>query len=305
MSMTFRQLEVFVEAARDLNFSKTADRLGISQAAVSNQIRVLERWAGRELCERSRGSTPRLSAEGTTLLSQAQTLIAGKRQLPTRQDRRPRKERLRLRIAAGAYLLERYIRPALPRFLQKHDGVVLDFLPTGAGVKDMQRAVRSGNADVAVFNGRRSVRRFAGAELIGETPCALYGTARFARLAAKGADIASLPFVLPLEGSAMEQWALGTLKKAGITPQNVVARSQFMDVIADTVLSGMGVSVAFDEHMARHASAGRVSRLGPQLESCSCVLPVGKRARNRAAAPFLEFLRQLLSRRASVTRPTR
>jgi len=31
MTITFRQIEVFVEAAKDNNFRKTADRLGISQ----------------------------------------------------------------------------------------------------------------------------------------------------------------------------------------------------------------------------------------------------------------------------------
>jgi LysR family transcriptional regulator, low CO2-responsive transcriptional regulator len=33
---TIRQLEVFVEAARDCNFARTAERLGISQPAVSD-----------------------------------------------------------------------------------------------------------------------------------------------------------------------------------------------------------------------------------------------------------------------------
>ena len=70
MSFTFRQLELFVEAAHDLNFSKTAERLGISQASISNQIRRLERWVGRELFQRNRGSPPRLSSEGLELLQQ-------------------------------------------------------------------------------------------------------------------------------------------------------------------------------------------------------------------------------------------
>jgi len=296
MSFTFRQLELCVEAAHDLNFSKTAERLGISQASVSNQIRTLERWVGRELFQRNRGSTPRLSTEGVELLEQAQSLIAGKRQVAQPQKTRQRGERLRLRIAAGGYLFERYIRPALPRFLEKHNDIVLDFMPTGTAAKDMHQAVRSGDADIAVFNGRRSVRRYAGAQLLGETPCSLYGSARLAQLAADNpAQIASLPFVLPLEGSGMEQWMLYTLRKAGITPQNVVARSQFMEVIRGMVTSGTGVAVLFDEHIATEASAGRVSRFGPVLESCSCVLLVGRRARTRAAGPFITFLRQVLS----------
>jgi len=293
MNFTFRQLEVFVEAAKDCNFRKTADRLGISQPSVSNQIRMLERWSGCELFQRSRGSTPRLSAKGTALLGKARELIAGKRQMLTPEGPRARREHLRLRIAAGPYLLDHYIRPALRQFLEKHDDVVLDFLPPGAA-KRMGSAVRKGEADIAVFTGG-TVRRLVGAEFLCETPCSLYGSASFARRASKDSSrIGLLPFVLPPEGSGMEQWVLRSLKKVGISPQNVVARSQFADVIGDMVASGKGVSVLFDEHMAEYVRAGRASRLGPAIESGSRVILIGPRARSRAAAPFLEFLRQVL-----------
>src|SRR6185503_17089734 len=124
-------------------------------------------------------------------------LLAGQRQLRGPHVAPARKERLRLRIAAGPYLLDHYIRPALPRFLERHDDIVLDFLPPGAA-KHMH---------LAVFTGARAARRLAGAELIGETPCSIYGIARFARLAARGSEaVASLPFILPLEGTGMERW---------------------------------------------------------------------------------------------------
>src|SRR5262249_17893145 len=161
------------------NFRKTADRLGISQPSISNQIRVLERWAGGTLFDRSRGSTPRLSSKGAAFLGHAQQLLASRRQLRAQDELRTRKERLRLRVAAGPYLLDHYIRPALPRFLERHDDIVLDFLPPGAA-KHMHRAVRTGEADVAVFTGGRATRRLVGAELICEIPCSIYGTARFA-----------------------------------------------------------------------------------------------------------------------------
>jgi DNA-binding transcriptional LysR family regulator len=294
MSVTFRQLEVFVEAAQDCNFRKTADRLGISQPSISNQIRALERWAGGDVFERSRGSTPRLSERGATVLAEAQQVLAGKGRLVTNRDARAKKERLRLCVAAGPYLLDRYIRPALPRFIAKHADVVLDFLPP-TGAMNMRRAVRLGEADLAVFTVGRSSRQLAGAELICEVPCSLYGGRRFARAAAQSPSaIESLPFVLPLEGSDMERWMLRTLKKAGISPRKVVARSQFADVIGDMVMSNRGVSALFDEHMLTHVRAGRASRLGPPLDSGLRVLLLGPRARSRAAAPFVEFVRQML-----------
>ena len=173
---------------------------------------------------------------------------------------------------------------------------MLDFLPPGAA-KHMRRAVRNDEADVAVFTASRSVRRLSGAEFLCEIPCSIYGSPRFARLAAKNPSaIGSLPFVLPLEGSDMERWMLRALKQAGISPQHVTARSQFADVIGNMVTSGKGLSILFDEQMARDVRAGRASRLGPAIESASRVLVIGSRARGRAAAPFIEFLRQVLKR---------
>jgi LysR family transcriptional regulator, low CO2-responsive transcriptional regulator len=293
MGFTFRQLEVFVAAAEDCNFRQTAERLGISQPSISNQIRALERWAGGELFQRSRGSTPRLSQRGTLMLTQARQLLTSKSTLELTQRTQPVKT-VPLRVAAGPFLLDHFIRPALPRFLQEHPNIILDFiLPEESS--NLRSAVRRGEADIAVFTGDRSVRNLSGAEFIGEISSSLYGSSRFARLGAKdAAAIGSLPFVLPMEGSPVEGWVLRTLKNAGITPNHVVARSQFGDVIADMVVSGTGVAVLLDEHMARHVRAGRALRFGPPLESGSRVLLLGSRGRSRAAKPFLDFLRQLL-----------
>jgi DNA-binding transcriptional LysR family regulator len=162
----------------------------------------------------------------------------------------------------------------------------------------MRDAVRGGEADIAVFTGSRATRRLVGAELLCETPCSIYGSARFARLAAADpARVESFPFVLPLEGSEAERWVLRSLRKARISPGNVVARSQFADVICDMVTSGKGVSLLLDEHMAAHLRTGRAARLGPAIESGSRVLLANHRARSRAAAPILEFLRQVLQHR--------
>jgi len=299
MSVTFRRLEVFVEAAKDNNFRKTADRLGISQPSVSNQIRTLELHVGCPLFDRRRGSAPRLSAEGAAFLRKAQDLLAGRSKLARAELASPREQPLSLCIAAGPYLLDRHIRPALPRFLEEHKHIVLDFLPPGA-VKRMSGLARKGEADVVAFTGSRSARNLPGAELICEIPCSLYGGARFARMVDKDPSaIAALPFILPMEGSEVERWMLRVLKRAGIVPVNVIARSQFADVICGMITNGKGVSVLFDEQMTEPVRTGRAFRIGRVLENASRVLLTGPRARTKAAAPLLEFLRELLKREAT------
>ena len=71
-----RHLRAFVAVAEDLSFSKAAQRLFITQPALSRQIRSLERLVG---CDLFRRSTQRveLTLAGEALLTHARTLLAG------------------------------------------------------------------------------------------------------------------------------------------------------------------------------------------------------------------------------------
>ncbi len=68
------ELKVFVIAAEELSFSRAAERLHMSQSAVSQNIQALEREYGVELFER-RGRTLRLTVGGQALLPMAQEAI--------------------------------------------------------------------------------------------------------------------------------------------------------------------------------------------------------------------------------------
>ena len=74
-AIELRHLRAFVSVADDLNFSRAAERLFISQPALSRQIRALERLIG---CELFRRSTQRveLTVSGEALLAQAKPLLA-------------------------------------------------------------------------------------------------------------------------------------------------------------------------------------------------------------------------------------
>jgi len=68
------ELKVFVIAAEELSFSRAAERLHLSQSAVSQNVQSLEREYGVELFER-RGRSLRLTMGGQALLPMAQEAI--------------------------------------------------------------------------------------------------------------------------------------------------------------------------------------------------------------------------------------
>src|SRR5215467_502359 len=75
MDVHVRDLRYFVAVAEELHFTRAAERLFVSQPALSKQIRMLERQLGAPLFDRAREGV-RLTPVGETLLPHARQVLA-------------------------------------------------------------------------------------------------------------------------------------------------------------------------------------------------------------------------------------
>lgn len=73
--MQVRQLECFIAVAEELHFRRAAERLYLANAAVSQQIRALEKELGTCLFERTTRRV-RLTPSGALLLDRARTILS-------------------------------------------------------------------------------------------------------------------------------------------------------------------------------------------------------------------------------------
>lgn len=155
MDVTLKQLRYFVAVAEELNFTRAAARLHLSQPALSVQIGHLERDVGATLLSRTSRSVE-LTAAGRGLYEDARRLLADLERARERARRAEEAATATLRIAYTASVAYR----ALPLILDElaSGATRIDAVPRQEWCLRAIDAVQLGEADIAL------VREFDGAE---------------------------------------------------------------------------------------------------------------------------------------------
>src|SRR5579884_659793 len=118
MDVEMRHLRALLALSEELNFTRAAARLHLTQQALSGQIRQLEERVGTRLVERD----PRrveLTLAGQTLCAQARSLLASAEQAIT-ATRVAGGEPTRLTIGYIAPLTRRMVAPAVENYAAAH-----------------------------------------------------------------------------------------------------------------------------------------------------------------------------------------
>lgn len=141
-----RELKTFVVVSREGTFAGAAQKIGLTQAAVSAQMQRLEADLGFALFDRQ-GRSAKINEKGLQLLQQAQQLL----QLYSNLGTSPVSTSTGVQINVGAIAtLQRTLLPgALAQFHKTYDGCHTRIIP---GVSmDMLNLVDAGDVDLAAI----------------------------------------------------------------------------------------------------------------------------------------------------------
>jgi LysR family glycine cleavage system transcriptional activator len=178
-------LRAFEAAARTGGYASAAAELGVSAAAVSQQVRNLERFFGRRLFERHANRVA-LTEAGREIQSGAAEGLA--RIAEMSESLRAGTARARLTLSAPPSLVERWLAPRLGRFLARHPGLGIDIRVEDDPVDFAARGI-----DLRICYGARLYPELAVAPLFEDRVAPLAAPAFLARHGlGPGADLSRL-----------------------------------------------------------------------------------------------------------------
>jgi DNA-binding transcriptional LysR family regulator len=293
MGYTLRQLEIFVEAARDCSFARAADRLGITQPAVSDHVRALERNLGADLFVRRRGTCPRLTLTGERLRDHAEEIL--QRGARLRELTAAAQRTVSLRLFAGPHIFDRMLRSALPAFHRAHPAIALN-ISSELDFDDLGALIDRQELDMAVFTAAATAIPVH-AQVLADVSCVVAASRRLVGEAELTPEqVGRLPFVLPMDGSPGARWIEKALAELGVVPENVVGRTQFLDVQQKMVESGEAAAMLFRENVETSQVSHELRRLTPEVVGLQRALVTRRGDQRPEVQAVASFVTQTLHR---------
>jgi molybdate transport repressor ModE-like protein len=147
ISTVLEKLRLFLVVLEEGSFRRAADRLRISQSAITRQVQALELELGGRVLERTSAGV-RPTNGGTVLAEKAKRLLGDYDSTMAEVRRLNRGDSERLRIGYIASAVQEYLGPALSVLRRDHPSLKVEMLDQTPG--EMIIALRQGKIDLAL-----------------------------------------------------------------------------------------------------------------------------------------------------------
>ena len=297
--MDTRQLAAFCAVVERRSFSQAAEQLGVTQPAVSLQIRSLEKRLGLQLLDRS-GRRVEPTEAGQRLYRSAQRLLALEEQLLAELgDEADGELAGRLELGASTGPGGTVLPVVLCEFQARHPGVHV-----ALSVSDTQRVVEQvarRELELGVVGAQRRHRGIVFEPFFrDEVVLAVPRGHRFANRSVSLAELQGEPLVLMQEGAGVRQVIDDELRAAGVRLRDldVPLELGLQESARSAVVGGFGVTFISRSAIEADLAAGtvavaQVEGLEPSREIW--LVRSSGRAETRVAQAFVEFARARLA----------
>ena len=261
LGITFRQLQVFVEAVDVGSFRACAERLGVTQVSVSEHIRSLERQIGRPLFDRRRGTTASLTEQGRQAYGHAVALLAQIDSFvdtfATAREQRPRR---RLIIAAPNYVSFR-LAQVFAEFGSRHPQWQVEIEPTDQ--ESATETIARGKADMGFILALEGAAPPTSA-LIWRERLGLYAGREHVlagRRRVSAAELSAFPFIYLPKKYPLRGVIEAVLEKSGIAGNPIALQTDNPVLARRTLMQGKAIGCLFAHTVGADVEKGDLIEL--------------------------------------------
>lgn len=235
------KMETFLSVCDFRNFTKAADALGLTQPAVSHQMKSLEAHYGVSLFQ-FEGKKMSLTAAGEQLYHYARTARSDERILREKLKEQPRRPlRLGATPTPGEYILPHI----LSRYLQTHPLPILSLAIQNTGT--LLERLDQDSIDLAVVEGNfpkedYSSRLFSRQKFV---PVRAAGTAQLQPSNTSLSSLLQQTLIIREQGSGNREILEHSLSRHNLTPADFAALIETDNINVQKALAKQGCGIAF------------------------------------------------------------
>lgn len=290
--MTLEQLRIFVAVAECEHVTQAAQKLNLTQSAVSAAVSALELRHTVKLFSRV-GRGIELTDAGRLFLDEARAILARTRAAEVALAELSGLERGTLAIHASQTIASYWLPQHLVRFRKVHPGVKIE-LAAGNSTQ-VAEAVQHGAADIGFVEGRIEAENLMQQAIARDRLIIVAGPKHLAsKRRISASDFPSLDWVLREPGSGTRSEFEDALKrwKLSIEQLNVVLELPSNEAVRMAVEAGAGATAISELVAARGIALGKLKAIPLQLpERAFTVLRHRERYLSKAARAFLDEIK--------------
>jgi LysR family transcriptional regulator, low CO2-responsive transcriptional regulator len=290
--MNIAQLRAFHAVATEGGFTRAAHRLGISQPAVTVQVRAIEQAHGLRLFHR-RGGAVELTDFGRELLGRTRRIFALLDEVDDMLRSAGALMRGRLELGADGPFA---VMGLIAAFRARYPGVQIQ---TRMGnTARVLRDLEEGRTDLAVVMLERPDFRLSAVPLRDDRLVALvprdHQWARRRRVTLGELD--GQPMLFREQGSATRALLSAALERAGITSE-VVLELGSREALREAVAAGLGIGCIFESEIGRDDRHRLLAIVKPELKATQYLACLPERRELRPVQAFLALVDELATAR--------
>lgn len=251
------RLQVFYSVATHLNFSRAAGELNISQPAVTQHIKELERIYEARFFER-KGNKILLTVQGEKMLEYTEKLISLYRQLDTELKSSGQQLSGQLRIGASTTIAQYVLPQIIAGFYRRYPDVRITL--TSDNTENITKALLAGKIDLGLVEGPVHSRDLKLELLMNDELVAVTSSknelAKSSSIAFE--ELQLLPWVLREKGSGTREVTEQGLESIGLPVQSIKNLTSLgsTEAIKSFLEVGVGISILSKKSIKNELALG-------------------------------------------------